>query len=296
MMKSMAEVFDECFEAWTEEEVVKFVELFLDFTNQEATSSDNTDREITPSSSSSSSNLVESEDCLRYLEYKIREEYPDHTDGLSRNDVFRMGVVKILMEKGYRLDDLFEAMASEPRTRSRAISKAAQWASKVIFHLTDALVLATVIGLATLTMGSLMLAGVIVSMATGLSVFISTTFLSSSFFVSFIPVITALGTLLLLAALSCMIFGSVCFGLFSLLCWIHDYLLGHDPPGARELAELSGRARALLASGLLRLRKFAPSVAGCFPYIKDMAILLSIKVLLMAKRMKLLMPTTRSEL
>ncbi|OAE32700.1 hypothetical protein AXG93_4085s1220 [Marchantia polymorpha subsp. ruderalis] len=277
MMISMAEVFNECFEAWTAEELVKFMELFPDITKQEATSSGDSDREITSSSSSTDSNLVESEEFLRYLEDKIREEYPDQADGLSRDAVFQMGLVK-RMEKEYRFDDLSEAMPSEPRTKTRAIWKAAQWASKEIFHLTNGLLLASIIGLGSITTGSLMLAGVIASMATGLSVFFSTSSLRLPFFVSLIPVITVLVAVLLLAALGCVIFGSACFGVFCLLCWIHDYLLGHDPPGARELAELSGRARALLANGLLRLREFARSVAGCCGYIKDMATLLSIKL------------------
>ncbi|OAE19693.1 hypothetical protein AXG93_819s1000 [Marchantia polymorpha subsp. ruderalis] len=52
MMIATADAFDECFEAWKAEELVKFMELFLVVPMQEATSSDNTDREITPLSSS----------------------------------------------------------------------------------------------------------------------------------------------------------------------------------------------------------------------------------------------------
>ncbi|BFI08269.1 hypothetical protein MPTK1_2g20055 [Marchantia polymorpha subsp. ruderalis] len=295
MMIAMSHVFNECFEAWKAEELVKFVELFV--TKQEATSSDSTDREITPLSSSTGYKLVESKDFLRYLVEKTREEYPEETALLSMDEILRLGVIKWIEKdssKRYHFDGLYEVMASV-RTMSRAFLKAVQWASKVIFHLTYALLFASIILLAALTVGILILSLWIMSIGGSLSVFFMMYLMISPFFVSFLPAITALVALLLFAALSSVIFGSVCFGLSSLVCWSRDYMLGRDTPGARKFAALLGRARALLANGLLCLREFARSVVGCCRYIKHIVTFIPVRLMLLTKRSTRLMPTTRSE-
>ncbi|BFI08270.1 hypothetical protein MPTK1_2g20060 [Marchantia polymorpha subsp. ruderalis] len=299
MMIAMADVFDDCFEKWKAEELVKFMELFLVVPMQEVTTSDNTDREITPLSSSTRYKLMESRNFLLYLVEKTREEYPDETAALSMDEILRLGAVKYMEKKSsnrYHFDDLSEAMTSV-RTMSRAFLKAAQWASKVIFHLTHALVFGSIILLAALTVGSLTLSLWIMSI--GGQLVLSVSFMMylmiSPFFVSFLPAIATLVALLVLAALSSVIFGSVCFGLSSLLCWSRDYMLGHDTPGARKFAALLGRARALLANGLLRLREFARIVVGCCRYIKHIVSLIPVRLMLLTKSRIPLMPITRSE-